>query len=478
MRKWKIVVAALLLSGAMGQSVDWPTAGGNPQRTGFQKHETILNSGNVKEMRLLWKRKLDNQSVGLNSLTAPVILGRIITHHGFQELVFVAGSSGNVFAIDADLNRILWSRHFEAFPGQNLNGSCGALTATPVFPPLPANQTDDDEDNPLAPRPVYVLSNDGKVYALRPMTGLDASPPRQFLPPNANAFSLNFAGDVLYAATPGTCGSVPAAVWAVNIKRADAEPSSFSTNKVSLMNNGGVAVGTDGTIYSTLGKSLSPFSNALLALTPGHLKLKNYYAPANVSPLVFIWKQRELIAAADDSTSSLVLLDPKTMGGETHHEALFRSLPIETGGSISSLALAESSNGTTWIYAAVRKKENAGGSIMAFQVIEKNNKPELISVWSSRNLMAPAAPAVANGIVYALSTGEFTGNAKSAQERASLSTPAILYVLDAYTGKQLYSSGSIVDTFTHSSGLAVANGHVCFGTWDNTLYCFGLPVDL
>ena len=31
---------------------------------------------------------------------------------------------------------------------------------------------------------------------------------------------------------------------------------------------------------------------------------------------------------------------------------------------------------------------------------------------------------------------------------------------------------------TRSGGLAVANRHVCFGTWDNTIYCFGLPLEI
>ena len=132
----------------------------------INRREQILSTASLNQLQLLWKRRLGEQA-----LTAPAIVGRLITHHGFQELIFIANSAGDVFAIDDDLNRILWTRHLPRDAQ-----SCGAgLTAAPVFPPLPHNAVDSDEDNPYAPRPVYVLSSDGRLYALNPMTGKDMS---------------------------------------------------------------------------------------------------------------------------------------------------------------------------------------------------------------------------------------------------------------------------------------------------------------
>ena len=54
------------------------------------------------------------------------------------------------------------------------------------------------------------------------------------------------------------------------------------------------------------------------------------------------------------------------------------------------------------------------------------------------------------------------------------STHAVLYALDPETGKELYSSGDQITSFNHFSGLSVANGRVYIGTYDSTLYCFGL----
>jgi len=51
---------------------------------------------------------------------------------------------------------------------------------------------------------------------------------------------------------------------------------------------------------------------------------------------------------------------------------------------------------------------------------------------------------------------------------------AILYALDAETGKQLYSSGDTMPAIAHFSGIAISNGRVFVTTYDSTLYSFGL----
>ena len=51
---------------------------------------------------------------------------------------------------------------------------------------------------------------------------------------------------------------------------------------------------------------------------------------------------------------------------------------------------------------------------------------------------------------------------------------ATIYVLDALTGKELWSSGETIASFNHFSGITVANGRVYLGTYDGTIWCFGL----
>ena len=94
-------------------------------------------------------------------------------------------------------------------------------------------------------------------------------------------------------------------------------------------------------------------------------------------------------------------------------------------------------------------------------------------------MSAPDPPVVANGVVFSVSTGENPrqgGVGGSDKERAQFVGTASLRAFDAITGKQLYHSGSIVDDWTHYSGLAVANGRVYFTTTHSRVYSFGLPV--
>jgi outer membrane protein assembly factor BamB len=88
---------------------------------------------------------------------------------------------------------------------------------------------------------------------------------------------------------------------------------------------------------------------------------------------------------------------------------------------------------------------------------------------------------VANGMVFGFGSGEETkqswpdiGLNFDSSIRAAKSTHATLYVLDGQTGDELYSSGEQITSFNHFSGLTVANGRVYIGTYDGTLYCFGL----
>jgi outer membrane protein assembly factor BamB len=116
--------------------------------------------------------------------------------------------------------------------------------------------------------------------------------------------------------------------------------------------------------------------------------------------------------------------------------------------------------------------------ISAFKVIEKDGKAALEAGWQSRQIAAPLAPIVLNGIVFAAASGEYRGADAnlSAAERAKRSTPAVLYALDAATGKELWSSGSAITSFARA-GLAAGGGQVYLVTYDNTLYAFGLPLE-
>src|SRR4051794_41178465 len=164
-------LACLALLAATFLRADWTTFGGDPQRTGWAKEETDLTTENIKKLKLEWSLKLDNTSKEMNSLTAPLVHSKVITPHGFKEVVLIAGASDKVFAIDADTGKLMWHKtiSIEGAPKQKSHWLCpNALNATPVID--------------AKTRTVYVASSDGKLHALNMVNGEDRIPPAQFFP--------------------------------------------------------------------------------------------------------------------------------------------------------------------------------------------------------------------------------------------------------------------------------------------------------
>jgi len=114
-------------------------------------------------------------------------------------------------------------------------------------------------------------------------------------------------------------------------------------------------------------------------------------------------------------------------------------------------------------------------------VEEKNGKTWLAPAWISRDMNRAEPPVIANGLIFAYGNGEDThqaipdlGLTNSLEDRIAGSTHAVLYVLDAQTGKELWSSGDQIKSWNHWSGLSLANGRVYIATFDGVLYCFGI----
>ena len=53
-------------------------------------------------------------------------------------------------------------------------------------------------------------------------------------------------------------------------------------------------------------------------------------------------------------------------------------------------------------------------------------------------------------------------------------THAVLYALDAETGKELYSSKDLIDSWNHYGGLALSDGRLYLSSYDGRVYAFGL----
>jgi PQQ-like domain len=498
--------------GTFAIGANWLTFAGDPQRDGWAREETTLSAANAKDLKLEWKIQLDNKSKELNSLTAPLVVEKLVTPKGFKDAVIVAGASDDVYTVDVDDGKILWQKKFTVKPSTKpgLGFLCpNALNATPVIDPTMMKGT------------VHVLASDGVLHSLNTVDGEDRMPPVQFVPPDSKAWSLNLFKNNLYTTVSQGCGGTNSGVYSLDLAAADHPVKSFSTGSAGgsgIWGRAGAAISPEGTIYVETGDGpLDPakgeYSDSFVALSSKDLSLQDYYTPANyrflthkdldmgaTSPLVFSCKGRELVAGGGKE-GVLFLLDAKSLGGTDHHTALFRSprytneeFNLAGRGFWGALATWEDSKGVRWLYAPAQGPQTAktpefkvvngpapNGSIMAFQVDEQNGNVVLTPTWRSRDMAIPEPPIVANGVVYALSNGENTqsihasGRLMTSQERAS--TPvgnATLYAFDAATGKELFSSGKTMPGFAHFTGLAIANGHIYVTTYDNVLYSFGL----
>jgi len=294
---------------------------------------------------------------------------------------------------------------------------------------------------------------------------------------------------------------------------------SSPTGGAGIWGRAGAPITSAGTLVTETGDgaydaAAGKYPDTFLGLSSKDLKLADYYTPANrawitkkdldmgnMSAVIFPFKQWELVAGAGKE-GVIFLLDAKSLGGADHRTPLFRSplyanddADFASRGFWGAMAAYADSKNSTWLLAPAWGPPAAeapafpltngpapGGSIMAFKLDEKAGKPVLVPAWRSRNMEVPEPPIVANGVVFAVSSGENTrqvdsgGRLLTSKERAS--TPvgnATLYALDAETGKELFSSGKTMPSFTHFSGLAISEGRVYVVTHDSTLYAFGVP---
>src|SRR5438034_3351681 len=95
---------------------DWLTDGGDNQRTGWQRNETILTKRNVKNLKILWKIQTGNQVRAMHSLMPVLIIGRLNTSNGLREVGIVNGISDNLYAFDVESGTILWQKHWSYAP--------------------------------------------------------------------------------------------------------------------------------------------------------------------------------------------------------------------------------------------------------------------------------------------------------------------------------------------------------------------------
>lgn len=549
MRKFSLAALACAVA-TLVWAADWASLGGNPQRDGWAKAEKAFTKENASKIEFLYKYKADNQARGLDSLSAPIVNGNLITYLGFKEMLVFGGSSDNVYSVDADLNRIIWKTHFDykgdkpaakptalcpggmtasiTMPGSSTaagrgfgpppgrgaagRGAAGAPNAgrgpaAPVTFPEPPTGRAALFANGFGRSGLFLaVGGDGRLHPLNTSTGADKVPAVPFLPPNSKASALNLDGSVIYATTQDNCGGNPNKLYGIDLSSEETKNYTYEAAGANFAGSGGTAIGSDGTVYvetlgdgadqvTALSKSLEVKESFSIPAPAGVMK-KDISVPS-VTPVVFEWNGRDVIVAAGRD-GRIYLLDSKSMKTPLAQSDAIASTDAKFAGNGFAGTLSsweDTDNKVRWIYASLWGPANSSakfghangeashGSIVAFKLEDQGGKAVLTPAWASRDMLAPAPVATANGLVFALSTGESNREAKedgkpyTLAEREKMASPAVLYVLDGDTGAELYNSGNMTATFSHDSGLTVANRRIYFTTHDNLVYSLGFLVE-
>ncbi len=509
---------------------DWTTDGGDNQRTGWNQNEKILTKDNVKNLKLLWKIDTSNQVRALHALMPVLVLGRLNTAAGSRQVGIVTGISDNIYAFDVETGKILWQKHWDyASPAagrgraappagkvplpavghrrtRRVLGSCGpagAATSPSSVPP-------DGQGR----RPIYFVTGDGIMHTLNAATGEDLEP--SFMFHAGKGWALNLVNDTIFMANT----YANASVVAVELDDPQHKVMTFNANSGGAWGRRGAVVDSTGTVFTTTGDgyydpSAGQYANSIVAIriVDGQLKMVDYYTPTNWdwlrkrdldpnnTPTIFTFKGRELLAASGKECR-MYLLDPKSLGGADHQTPLYKTplfcneeVDFQDSGSWGALSTWEDAATSTryvlapfwgpqhsqFTFPITNTPATQDGGVAAFKVSDATGKLTLDPVWVSRDMRRGEPVIVANGMVFGYGSGEETrqgwpdlGLQFNSLVRANKSGHATIYVLDATTGKELWSSGDTITSFNHFSGITVANGRVYLGTYDGTLWCFGL----
>ena len=531
------LLATVISHGQIGKITqqDWATSRADAQRTSWIRGDAAISPESMQKpgFELQWMTRLDNQSRQLNALAGGVVIGNL--GFGSVPLSFVTGSAERLFAIDNDTGVLFWQRTFGSSgsgsgtlecpggitgaatrpttivptipvwrglparaeytsgvgaPGEGVPAYLlgrGRAGATPAPAPAPVNTAAraGGTPAPAAPSPplpqvVYALSSDGQLHTLGPYSGKDLARPLPFLPPGAHATDLIAVNSIVYAATKNGCSGVADGVWSIDLTGDAKAVRAWRTDGGSP--SGPPSFGTDGTLYVAIGPRSAAgsggFANAVVALDAKELTVRDWFTQPDAefvtSPVVFKAGERDIVAAATRD-GSIVLLDAASLGGAAHAAPLHRSAAAadRSGFVPGGLATWEDSGGTRWLLVPTATK------VVAMKVTSAGGTLSLAAGWTSRDMRAPLTPIVVNGVAFVVSSGEYVppiGARVSAADRAQ-SVPAVLYALDAATGRELWTSGNTITSFVHRQTLWPGIGQVHVATYDNTVYAFGFPLE-
>jgi outer membrane protein assembly factor BamB len=290
------------------------------------------------------------------------------------------------------------------------------------------------------PSVLNIVTGDGMLHTIYVSNGEPQEPPVRLAPSGSNLRGRMAADGVVYAAAASGCDAPPAALVAYNLE--SKQTAEYRAAAGAIAGDLGPALGPEGMVYA------ATTGGELVALEAKTLKPRGSYKAGGAfvsSPVVFELKGKTVVAAA-------------TKDGRIHlvdENAAALAQSAAGGTPVSALASWQDAAGARYVLGA------GTGAVVAWKVVERNGGPALEAAWTSRDVAAPLAPIVVNGVAFTASTG----------------AAPVLYALDASTGKELWNSGRKIGGAMHGGGLSAGNTQVYLGADDGTLYAFGFPIE-
>lgn len=521
---------------------DWPTWGYDQERTGWNRGETTISPRNVHRLKQLFSVQLPVpvDKYVLSTMTAPVIAANVATPSGPRDLLFILGSNDMLFALDAKTGATVWQKTFANpdTPKKPKEWLCpGNANDTPVIDKqrglvffIPSDgklRALSMADGSEKLTPVEAVAPFARAWSLNLIDGVIYTASGRACGEVSDKTSPLYDAAISGLRVKGNGPLLDASmVTAVDVDDlAHPQVTHFFTSgarPAAPWGRGGVVRAPDGVVVETSDGIYDPaagnFSESILKLAPRATRLMDSYTPANwrdnlmhdlsgsATPVIFDFGGKTLVAASQKE-SVLRLLDAASLGGKDHMTPLWASPHLgndaKTGtdpsrGVWGAIATYET-GGRRFLYVPlwgepskespvfpVTHGDTPHGKVMAFEVKKDGDAFSAAPVWASHDMIMADPPVVANGVVFALSTGGEarqngykTGDPKmpysvSAVLRSTPVSNMVLHAYDAVSGKALWDSGKTLPDWVHFSEPVVALGHVYLVTHDAHVVAFGL----
>jgi outer membrane protein assembly factor BamB len=534
------------------QTNEWTTWGYDAERSGWNRAETTLDRSNVAGLAVQWSVQLPTPVVDvvLSTLTAPVLASAVKTRRGNKNLLYLLGSNDTLYALDADSGATVWRRQFTNAVKANKIATwlcSNTANATPVIDKSRGLiffmasdgklRAHDLRDGAERMAPVEMVAPFARAWSLNLIDNVVYTTSGRACGEIQDPRSISAAASVVARRRIGADGSSlmtdPSVVTAVDVsdlERPEVTRFFLSGGRPAApWGRGGLARGPGSSlIVETSDGLFDPASgnwgDSVMRLSPKAARVMDSFTPANhlyiqskdlagsASPVVFAFGNRTLVAQAQKE-AVLYLLDANDLGGgiaASHARPLFKSAPLgndlasgtdPSQGVWGAITTYATPDGRRFLYVPLWGPPSKdapvfpvsggaahNGGIMAFEVLAEGEGVTAAPRWISSDMIMPDPPVVANGVVYATSTGgqalqnprkpdgsPFANTTpESIRNRSTPVGNLILYAFDAQTGQQLYSSGTTISDWVHFSEPVVALGKVFLVTHDAHVYAFGI----